>query len=205
MIVYYIVTFTFLCITKACQTIRRPPIYYADTVKVEEQVYNEFSQNNSNSPPPVYATLLEKHWEFESECHKSMHSVGLLHSGSTAIRNSLLLQNDEKNPLDNSCEEQNVDHIQQSCFVNSVKMSQIALLAEDTQQTKEFFPDGAKDINSQQIDLRRHNSWLLTLEDVSTPELAEVFAINAMAPCILVSKLKPMLLAKRSHIGNTSK
>lgn len=33
------------------------------------------------------------------------------------------------------------------------------------------------------------------LKQVSTPELAEVFAINALAPFILNSKLKPLMMA----------
>ena len=89
------------------------------------------------------------------------------------------------------------------------------------------------DVNQQQIDLRTTNSWLLELEQVSTPELVwrlehspfehaqlesgwrgtphplfllvvfyggatlplqvEVFAINAISPFILNSKLKDLL------------
>ena len=41
--------------------------------------------------------------------------------------------------------------------------------------------------------LRRANSWTAKLEDVSTPELAEVFAINALAPFVINSKLIPVL------------
>ena len=37
------------------------------------------------------------------------------------------------------------------------------------------------------------------LEDVSTPELAEVFAINALAPFVINSKLIPVLKAGASH------
>ena len=50
-----------------------------------------------------------------------------------------------------------------------------------------------------QLDLRPSNSWVIKLEDVQTPELAEVFAINAMSPFILNGKLKP-LMAKDSDI-----
>ena len=44
---------------------------------------------------------------------------------------------------------------------------------------------GATDVNGQQVDMRSHNSWTMRLHEVSTPELAEVFAINAMAPAII--------------------
>lgn len=45
-----------------------------------------------------------------------------------------------------------------------------------------------------QIDLRKSNSWILPLESISTTEAAEVFVINSLAPFILNSKLKPLLL-----------
>jgi len=61
------------------------------------------------------------------------------------------------------------------------------------------FPAGATDANGdlgQQLDLRTKNSWMLKLDEVSTPELAEVFAINALAPFVINSKLAPF--ARRS-------
>lgn len=36
-------------------------------------------------------------------------------------------------------------------------------------------------------------SWMLKLEEVQTPELAEVFAINTLAPFILNSRLQPLM------------
>ena len=56
-------------------------------------------------------------------------------------------------------------------------------------------PAGRLDVNGQQIDLRRTNSWLLKLADVSTPELVEVFAINTLAPFLLNARLQPLLAA----------
>ena len=40
-------------------------------------------------------------------------------------------------------------------------------------------------MNGQQIDLRSNNSWRLKLEEVPLSELAEVMAINAIAPFVL--------------------
>ena len=54
-------------------------------------------------------------------------------------------------------------------------------------------PAGRLDVNGQQIDLRTRNSWLLKLEDVSTPELVEVMAINSLAPFLLNSRLQPLM------------
>lgn len=56
------------------------------------------------------------------------------------------------------------------------------------------FPAGLKDANAdlgEQLDLRRDNSWTQKIDEVSTPELAEVFAINALAPFVINSKLLP--------------
>jgi NAD(P)-dependent dehydrogenase (short-subunit alcohol dehydrogenase family) len=49
------------------------------------------------------------------------------------------------------------------------------------------------DVNAQQLYLRRHNSWTMVAEEIETPELAEVMAINAMAPFILCARLKGLL------------
>ena len=43
------------------------------------------------------------------------------------------------------------------------------------------------------VDLRRHNSWMMRLHEVSSIEMAEVFAINSIAPAILNAKLKPLM------------
>ena len=48
----------------------------------------------------------------------------------------------------------------------------------------------AVDVNGQQIDLRRENSWVLRAHEIHTPEVAEVFAINSIAPFVLISRLK---------------
>jgi NAD(P)-dependent dehydrogenase (short-subunit alcohol dehydrogenase family)/Ran GTPase-activating protein (RanGAP) involved in mRNA processing and transport len=50
-----------------------------------------------------------------------------------------------------------------------------------------------RDEHDQPIDLRQKNSWVLELEEVSSVELVEVHAINALSPFILNAKLKPLL------------
>ena len=76
------------------------------------------------------------------------------------------------------------------------RRSQLCVLPGDERRDDAAFPAAATDANSdlgQQLDLRRTNSWTLKLEHVSTTELAEVFAINALAPFVLNSKLKALL------------
>ena len=74
-------------------------------------------------------------------------------------------------------------------------MSQMLILPEDSSAS----PSNLFDVNGQQIDLRQNNSWTMRLHQVSTPELAEVFAINALAPFVLVARLKGMLAATASR------
>src|SRR5262249_51852126 len=67
--------------------------------------------------------------------------------------------------------------------------------------------DGALDIDEQPVDRRTHNSWRLPLAEVPTPELLEVHLVNAIAPFILTSRLRPLLERDRTdekHIINVS-
>ncbi len=69
------------------------------------------------------------------------------------------------------------------------------------------FPRDRFDADGQQLDLRPGNSWLLKLDEVNTAELLEVQLVNAIAPFILNSKLKPLLLRssfERRFIINVS-
>jgi NAD(P)-dependent dehydrogenase (short-subunit alcohol dehydrogenase family) len=51
------------------------------------------------------------------------------------------------------------------------------------------------------------NSWRMTLADVPTAELLEVQLVNSIAPFILCSKLKPLMMRDRTnekHVVNVS-
>ena len=77
---------------------------------------------------------------------------------------------------------------------SSAALSQLLVLEEDRLKEEAVaLPAGARDVNGQQLDLRSTNSWLLKLGEVETPEAVEVFCINAMAPFILNSRLRPLL------------
>ena len=83
--------------------------------------------------------------------------------------------------------------------LRSYEKSQVVIVNADcntttkTTTTKTLFPENAMDVNMQQIDLRISNSWTKTIEDLETPEVAEVFAINSIAPFTLCSRLIPLL------------
>ena len=80
----------------------------------------------------------------------------------------------------------------------SAALSQLAIVPGDEVRDDAAFPKGKTDGNqdlAQQLDLRSKNSWMLKLEDVSTPEMAEVLAINALAPSIINGRLKAFMAA----------
>jgi len=76
---------------------------------------------------------------------------------------------------------------------HSTAMSQMVLLPDDVGTSATTLPPGLSDINGHQLDLRKTNSWLLKLDQVSTPEVIECFFINAIAPFILNSRLHALL------------
>jgi NAD(P)-dependent dehydrogenase (short-subunit alcohol dehydrogenase family) len=87
-------------------------------------------------------------------------------------------------------------------LVKPIPDSSSLTIAEDP-----MFPRGAYDLDQQQLDLRPVNSWRLTLGEVPTVELLEVHLVNAIAPCILASRLKPLMLRQPTgdrHIVNVS-
>lgn len=94
----------------------------------------------------------------------------------------------------------------------SARMSQMPLLPDDLSCGTDVFPAGQLDADLQQVDLRTNNSWRMRLADVSTAEMLEIQLINAVAPFILNSRLKPLMLRPDSagnlrrdkHIVNVS-
>jgi NAD(P)-dependent dehydrogenase (short-subunit alcohol dehydrogenase family) len=57
-----------------------------------------------------------------------------------------------------------------------------------------YFPADRFDAEGQPIDLRPTNSWRLKLDEVNTVELLEVQLVNAIAPFMLNSQLKSLML-----------
>eukprot|EP00536_Pseudo-nitzschia_multiseries_P012273 jgi/Psemu1/208203/e_gw1.461.31.1 len=81
---------------------------------------------------------------------------------------------------------------------HSAAASQMILCPEDVGLDESVLPKGLSDINGQQLDLRTTNSWLLKMDQVSTPELMECMFVNAIAPFVLNSRLQPLLTQARS-------
>ena len=70
-----------------------------------------------------------------------------------------------------------------------------------------YFPPDAWDADGQKLDTRPVNSWALRLHEVSAIEMLEVQLVNSVAPFLLNSQLKPLLLRSpfaRRFIVNVS-
>ena len=89
----------------------------------------------------------------------------------------------------------------------AAELSQIPLAPDDSSHGRDVFPEGQYDGDAQQVDLRTVNSWRLKLAEVPTVELLEVHLVNAVAPFVLNSRLKPLMLKTKNrdkHIVNVS-
>lgn len=128
----------------------------------------------------TYASTLSNHWRYEATREANLRTIA---DSETKALEGVAGTRDET----------------VVSYRSSVDASAMVMVTDDLNLDPGAFPEQKRDVNSQQLDLRRTNSWLLTLSsgNISTPELAEVFAINAMAPFILASKLTPLLTAPR--------
>jgi NAD(P)-dependent dehydrogenase (short-subunit alcohol dehydrogenase family) len=160
-------------IHNACQTVRRPPRYYQHLVNKETKSLEQCD--------PQIQKLLHHQSEFETHLHSLSlpSSEAAASSGGGSAAGGVAAGS-----------------------VPSALKSQMPLLLTDTHDDAESFPEGMVDVNGQQIDLRSKNSWLLKLGEVATPEVAEVFAINTLAPFILNNRLVPLLEKSGSATDN---
>ena len=201
-------------INNACQTIRRPRGFYVPMVEKEQTLWKEADD--------THKSLLQGCMQFENirrKLHHDHHGKGQKALTGNGSEDSPLLlmgmetdvqpdendsvMKDEKpaavdvvtvteKPANGSIANQ-TSHFETSGLSHSAAMSQMIILPEDVGVSNDVLPPGLTDINGQQLDLRRHNSWLLKMEEVSTPEVMECMFINAIAPFVLNSRLKPLM------------
>mmetsp|Transcript_14312 Transcript_14312/g.35935 ORF Transcript_14312/g.35935 Transcript_14312/m.35935 type:complete len:731 (-) Transcript_14312:101-2293(-) len=204
-----------ILINNACQTIRRPAAYYLPACQKEQELWNEADKTHKG--------LLKGCMEYERLRRRLHLSSGASNTASTAIGNgSLAVPRLEAKslstaPLENSSG--NVSATENALTSNapttslvtvsaptpfettgmshSAASSQMILCPEDVGVDDSVLPQGLSDINGQQLDLRTRNSWLLKMDQVSTPELMECMFVNAIAPFVLNSRLQPLLIKRR--------
>ncbi|WP_438019613.1 SDR family oxidoreductase [Sorangium sp. So ce315] len=151
-------------INNACQTVRRPPGFYAHLIKGEAAP--------AHTLPEAARPLLAQ--------YDALRARGALP----------LIAGDDP----------------------SAGLREPALLSQipgpgDEPLDDVLFPKGRYDADLQQVDLRSMNSWRLTLAEVPTVEMLEVQLVNAVAPFVLNSRLKPLMARHRTfdkHIVNVS-
>jgi len=178
-------------VNNAAQTVRRPPVYYEHLLHQEEELCSIETMDKD-----LQHMLKKYHYLMFGESKRT----------TTVVTETLLIandggskNNDEEDSNDDIIEvtESTVTEIRQPMRLPSHRMTQLAVVPGDDMgregSESTAFPDQARDVNGQQVDLRRQNSWTLRLHEVSTPELAEVFAINSIAPTVINGRLKPLM------------
>jgi NAD(P)-dependent dehydrogenase (short-subunit alcohol dehydrogenase family) len=172
-----------ILINNAAQTVRRPPKFYAHLVEQEALAARELSAR---------AQPLLRGYE---ACKRAL-SLEDGHGGGTGggIESNMGLQAWPTSTPGIG-------------ILAPAALSQIPCAFDEGLDRAGLFPAGALDADLQQVDLRAMNSWRMTLADVPTPELLEVQLVNAIAPFILCSKLKPLMMRDRTdekHVVNVS-
>lgn len=208
-----------ILINNACQTVRRPAGYYSTFFEKEQSIWKEadsihrqlldgcvnfekirqqlhlnqqqqfagvgewnrpaLSQSKS-STLPLLNTLDE-----EDSTNSNIQMV------ATEVKEDALATT--KSSIVPSTNDQSIVSFEKTGVSHSAAMSQMVLLPDDVGVSKDILPPGLSDINGQQLDLRKTNSWLLTMGEVSTPEVMECMFINAIAPFVLNSRLQPLM------------
>jgi NAD(P)-dependent dehydrogenase (short-subunit alcohol dehydrogenase family) len=166
-------------VNNACQTVRRPPAFYAHMMEGERAVASTLSSSARQ--------LLTGYEQLRDAEQGTASAVATLPSGdATAFDRSGL---------------------ERVGLTHAAALSQVALLPEDVDVAHELFPAGKLDQDLQQIDLRTRNSWRLLLDEVPSVELLEVQLVNAIAPFLINARLKPLMRRTENrdkHIVNVS-
>ena len=203
-----------ILINNACQTIRRPTSYYLPACEKEEELWQQGDDTHrSLLGGCLQFEQIRRHLLVEQRTHQhGTPSQGRLPAASSLNSAPLLaIKQSSHTPIASKVEEPATNDsastvvttvteetpcpmpFERTGISHSAAMSQMALLPEDVGVPNSILPLGLTDINDQQLDLRKTNSWLLKMEEVSTPEVMECMFINAVAPFVLNSRLKPLM------------
>ncbi|MBL9038830.1 MAG: SDR family NAD(P)-dependent oxidoreductase [Archangium sp.] len=167
-------------INNAAQTVRRPVGFFSHLMNVEESPLAKL-------PERAQHLLLAR-----EACLNDVRGHGSLGSGA--------------GPDVTGLSAWHVGKQAGAGVVASAKLSQVRYTYDDAAYGLEAFPVGKLDADLQQVDLRTMNSWRMTLDEVSTPELLEVQLVNAVAPFILAGRLRGLMRSSPGvkHVVNVS-
>ena len=181
-------------VNNACQTVRRPPEFYAHMMEGETAALHDMPEAARKLVGRYeglrgYHMLPEGRDVEEGRAERIARSAGRSGGGRVA----------RSGPGDPLSAVAGLTH--------AAELSQVPLLPEELRAQHDLFPEGRLDQDLQQIDLRDRNSWRLLLADVPAVELLEVHLVNAIAPFIVNARLKPLMLRtpdRDKHIVNVS-
>ena len=168
-----------ILINNAAQTVRRPAGFYAHLMPNETKNIDELAQFAQH--------LLKDH-------QNSLEQLQAL-IPKTATSESTVLPTSWHSP------EPGVG------IRASAQLSQIPYRFDNSIEAAEVFPEGELDVDLQQVDLRKTNSWRLELGEIETTEMIEVQLVNAVAPFVLNNRLSSLMKKENTgmkHIINVS-
>ena len=167
-------------VNNACQTVRRPPAFYADLLPGETQPVADLS--------PEVAGLLASHQALA----RALEADHALAAGAPVDGTGLTAWHGGRGGVG---------------ITSAPELSQVRYAYDDETRRSDLFPTGRLDADLQQVDLRAQNTWRLALAEVPTAEMLEVQLVNAVAPFILCARLKALMLRHPTgdkHIVNVS-
>jgi NAD(P)-dependent dehydrogenase (short-subunit alcohol dehydrogenase family) len=186
-------------VNNACQTVRRPPAFYAHMMAGEQAAHADMPADvrrllGKYEGVRGYHMLPEGEATEEPALVRAMADVaGLTHAAQ--LSQVALLPEDHGEA---GSAAPNPAHIEGGGRDPRIRPAAA---------TNALFPQGRLDQDLQQIDLRDRNSWRLMLHEVSSVELLEVHLVNAVAPFVINARLKPLMLrtpGRGKHIVNVS-
>ena len=202
-----------ILINNACQTIRRPAAYYLPACKKEQELWNASDETHKGLLKGCmeYERLRRRlHLSSGSSSGTGSLQPAAIENGSTPAPKSEGKTDETIQPETVSAEDTDIPTTDTSLAIpsaptpfettgmsHSAASSQMVICPEDVGVDDSVLPQGLSDINGQQLDLRKTNSWLLKMDQVSTPELMECMFVNAIAPFVLNSRLQPLLIKRR--------
>jgi len=167
-----------ILINNAAQTVRRPSGFYAHLMANEALSLSKLPQESQQ--------LLQNYDECKKElvsyCASNLHASDALAVNWTGKAPGIGIR-------------------------ASAALSQIPYPYDHSLKTEEVFPAGKLDVDLQQVDLRKTNSWRLRLGEIETKEMFELQLVNAIAPFVLCNKLEPMMrrdFTGKKHMVNVS-
>ena len=223
-----------IIINNACQTVRRPVGYYRPVVEEEMRLWNIYKNKKMEEGKILlmgcqeYETFRRKKSQLSDEKLEGIQQNCIMNGEYSHEKINETIDSCEtsenvdeakkcspdKNTMIMSLPKSDPDNLREiprnkysdyenTGICHSALMSQTILVPDDANPLSSA-ATAVKDVNNQALDIRRTNSWVLKLEQISTPEILETLIINAVAPFILNSRLIPLMMPPTDLNGNTS-